>query len=187
MARKKTKPPTERVYAFRDDVLSIFPNYRNADPNVIGRALWDIAAANNGRLETDTAIEAARNRAHPLHPHLTWDDKIAGHNWRAQEMRTIIRAVRLVGPGDSAEREYRRGWLSVDDRNGVSYHYVDEVLGSRDLQLSVMRRALRDLKAWEDRYRELEDICELVTTARTALESRLASQGGATTTNVAQL
>jgi hypothetical protein len=169
---------TKRMYLFKEEAVRTYPNAKDADPNVIGRALWDLTVANQGRLDPEAAVRSARTRNHPLHPFLTWDDKIAGQKWRIEEMRSIIRSVMLVTENDDGKQERRRGWLSVDDRDGVSYRGVEEVLSSNSLQAAVMRRALRDLQAWEDRYRELDDICEMVRAARTRLESRLSSHAG---------
>jgi hypothetical protein len=166
----------ERAYVFREEHIRTFRNSDSADPNKIGTALWKLAQENGGRLEPDRAVAAARAPGHALHKHLTWNDSDAAHSWRVREMQSIIRSICLVEPEEHDPP--RRGWLSVDDASGVSYHALDEVLGSRDLQLSVLRRALRDLQAFEDRYRELEDICSMVKTARSVLQARLASHVG---------
>lgn len=169
----------KRMYIFREDGVRTYPNAKDADPNEIGHALWDLAQQTNGRLDAEHAVLAARSRAHALHPFLTWDDKIAGHRWRLEEMRGIIRSVVLVTEDENGKPEQRRGWLSVEDKEGISYHDIEKVLNSQDLQLAVMRKALRDLEAWEMRYQELSDICELVKTARSRLETRLAAHAGA--------
>jgi hypothetical protein len=90
-------------------------------------------------------------------------------------MRMIIRTVQTI-PTDPGEPP-RRAWLNISDRDGNAYHDVQEVLTSESLQRALMQRALTDLRAWEHRYQELNDICELVRTARSRLEARLSSQG----------
>ena len=172
--------PPPRRYEWANGV-HVFPGYDKADANAIGWALQAIADANGGRLEPDKAIAAARSRSHPLYPHLTWDDKVAGQRWRIQELRTITRALRLVGePDEEGEPTLRRAWLSIED-NGVSYRGVEEVLSSQSLQVAVMKKALADLKAWEERYRDLDDICALVRAARMTLASRLSGQSAGPT------
>jgi len=67
----------------------------NAAPNeVVRAALADIAK--KGRLTPDGVLEAARDPAHPLHGHFDWDNESAGHSWRIEQARKLIRSVRVT-------------------------------------------------------------------------------------------
>jgi hypothetical protein len=59
MAKKARATVIEREFEFSDSVRT-FPNSIDADPNVIGRALWKISDANGGRLDPEKAVEDAR-------------------------------------------------------------------------------------------------------------------------------
>ena len=167
-----------RMYVFREESIRTYRNADTADPNTIGRALDRIAAENNGRLETETAIARAQARSHALQRHLTWDNAVAGHKWRLQEMRSIIRSIEIVLDDEDTEPP-KRAWVSADDRDGIAYHsVVDEVLTSADLQLAVLRRALRDLQAFRERFNSLREICELVRIAEAAVVTAMSARGG---------
>jgi hypothetical protein len=161
-------------YSFREGPLT-FKNHDHADPQAIGEALAKISAANSGRLETKVVLKAASNRTHILHKHLEWNDAIAADHWRQEQVREIIGVIRVTDDASSQEPESRRAFLSINDKKeGRHYRTVQDVLNSRDLQLKVLQQAERDLEAWQIRYGELREICDIVMTARARLQEQIA-------------
>jgi hypothetical protein len=151
-----------------------FRNAHRADPNVIGFSLKQIADAHGGRLEPDRIIEAARASRHPLHRHFEWNDERAAYQHRLDTARRIVRSVMLIDPNKPNEPP-QRAWISVQD-NGVSYRGIEEVLTESRLQLAIMKRALSDLTAWQQRYKGLERICGgAVAAARAQLVAQIAA------------
>jgi hypothetical protein len=142
-----------------------FRNGRDADPNVIGRSLAEIAAAHDGQLRPRDIVEQARAPRHPLHQYFEWNVEAAAQAHWLNTARALTRSVMIID-GKHPGEPPKRAWLSVDDADGVSYHSIDTVLKSADLKLAVMRRAERNLRAWEQRYQEIKDVLEVVTTAR---------------------
>jgi hypothetical protein len=49
----------------------------------------------NGRLDPETLVKAARRRSHPLHDCFEWDSKKAAHAHRLSQARALIREVRV--------------------------------------------------------------------------------------------
>lgn len=66
-----------------------------ADPQLVGEELERIRKRDDG-LTVDAMLEEARPEDAPLHPLLTWDDQVAGENWRKAECRKIVRSVQVV-------------------------------------------------------------------------------------------
>lgn len=66
-----------------------------ADPQLVGEELERIRKRDDG-LTVDAMLEEARPEDAPLHPLLTWDDQVAGENWRKVECRKIVRSVQVV-------------------------------------------------------------------------------------------
>jgi hypothetical protein len=157
-------------YVFRNEPLTI-KAAKKANPQVIGEALAKIAEQQGGRLTPEAVVEAARSPRHPLHKHFEWDDQAAAAAFRLDQARGIIRIVRVED--DDAPEGCVRAFLSVADK-GTAYRGVQEVRTSVSLQTLVLRQAERDLEAFERRYRELTEICDLVRVAREALSDRLA-------------
>lgn len=157
-------------YTFRTDEPLAFKNAKKADAQTIGAALEAIALEHGGRLCPKDVAQAARKRTHPLHPHFEWDDAVAAEAYRADQARAIIRVVRVEN--EAVEGGTSRAFVSVADKGGVSYHAAAEVAGSVELQLAVLKAAERDLHAFERRYKELNDICETVRSARESVQER---------------
>jgi len=50
-------------------------------------------------LRASDVVEHARDKTSPLHGEFEWDNKKAGHEYRLQQARTLIRAVVVTAPG----------------------------------------------------------------------------------------
>lgn len=157
-------------YVFRDGPVTI-KNAKKADPQKIGAALAKITEQQKGRLTPPAVVDAARDNRHPLHKFFEWDDAIAAESFRLDQARTLIRSIRLVGEDDI---EAPPAFLSVADKGGTSYRTYAEVMDSADLQNTVLAAAERDLAAFEKRYRQLADICEVIRDAREKIAARRA-------------
>jgi len=154
-------------YVFKDEPVAIL-NAKKADPQKIGQALAKIATDGGGRLTPPAVVEAARNPRSPLHRHFEWDDAKAAEAYRLDQARAIIGVIRI----EEDDKEPARAFLSVKDPDGVSYRTAAEVSGSLDLQLAVLKQAEKDLDAFQRRYRELQDVCEDVMSAREKVRTR---------------
>lgn len=49
----------------------------------------------HGQLSPEAVVESAADPASPLHPYFLWDDKAAGHAYRIEQARQLIRSVRV--------------------------------------------------------------------------------------------
>lgn len=156
-------------YIFKEPLT--IKNAKVADPQVIGEALERVGTDLGGRVTPKAVVAAAYDDASPLHPHFEWDDTVAANQYRLDQARTLIRAIRV----EDDDGEVRHGYFSVNDKGGVSYRSLADVVGSRELRLAVLVSAERDLKAWEHRYRDIQDVCEVVSSARETLTERIAT------------
>lgn len=156
-------------YVFKDQPVAI-KNAKIADAQRIGEALAAIAADAGGELRPQTVWQRARaDKNNPLHAHFEWDvQKAAEAHWTDQA-RTIIRCVRVL---DEETEQTEPAFLSVSARGGVSYRSLGDVKSSTDLQLAVLKSAERDLDAFERRYRDLSEVCDLVRAARSKVRKR---------------
>ncbi len=161
-------------YVFKDEPLT-FKGAHKANPQKIGEALESVTTANEGRLRPAAVIEAAREKKSVLHHHFEWDDDVAANAYRVDQARTLIRSIRV----EESDDEHRPAFLSIHDASGTAYRAIAEVMSSRDLQLAILRQAGRDLDAFDKRYRELTDICDIVRGARERVGERVAEHATA--------
>lgn len=158
-------------YIFREDEPLRIKAAGKADPQVIGEALAEITGQNEGRLTPEAVVSAARSSNHPLHPHFEWDDSAAAEMYRQEQARNIIRIVRVVD--DEGKDGTSRAYHSISDKGGVAYRSITEIRSSIDLQMAMLRQADRDLDAFQRRFKELIDVCDLVAQARKKVEARM--------------
>lgn len=163
-------------YEFKDDRPLGFRNTDKADPQIIGEALDGIAVAHGGRLKPEDVVAAAAERKSKLNRFFTWDDAEAGKMWRLEEARSLIRSVEIVDV-DAPNDQRKRAWLSIADTHGRSYQAVQQIEADPRLQALVLAQAIKDLRAWQRRYRDLRDICALVEVAAGAAAERLTRDG----------
>lgn len=95
-----------------------------------------------GNLTPDAVVEAARPKAHPLHHRFEWDDSVAGHKYRLDQARALIRTRFAV----VTEIHTIRAPAFVRDPNaGVheqGYRSIGAIRDVRADALAVMRREL---------------------------------------------
>lgn len=153
-------------YAFKEVVT--FRNASKADAQKIGETLAKIEA-DSGAL-TPTAIwQAAKSPKHPLHKHYNWNvEEAAIAHWE-DVSRSIVQSIRVVNDDG---RPPSIAYVSISDKKGTSYRSMGEVLGSAELQLATLKAAERDLEAWQKRYHELIDACEMIRKTRDVLAER---------------
>src|SRR4029434_4959035 len=160
-------------YVFKEPRIGV-KNAARADPDAIGRELARVTAENGGRLTTRAALNAARRPRSAMHRHIEWDDAVAAEAHRRDQMSELIRIV--IVEDDEQDAPPRRAFISISDPVGRAYYTVDKILDNRELQLEILRQALRDIRALEERYRDLQEICQLVRVAGRRLEARITEE-----------
>lgn len=146
-----------------------FLNADKANPQKIGEALDAIRRRNDGRLQPPDVVEAAKAKNSPLYRHFQWDVHKAAHAHWVDQARDIIRSIVVV----EVDRPPAPAFISVNHpKEGRSYRSAEDVVMSRELSTLVLRQAERDLEAFEKRYAELAEICQIVRTARDRTRQR---------------
>jgi hypothetical protein len=154
-----------------------------ADPQKIGEALAALAGK-AGELTPKAVVESARNPRSIFHRHFEWDNLIAAEAYRLDQARTLIRSVRVEEP--DAEDGYAMAFVSISDKGGTSYRTLGAIKGDASLQAKVLEQAGRDLQAWQNRYRALEDVCAVVRQAQALVERKRTKKPAAHTESHAQ-
>lgn len=158
-------------YVFREDSILPLQNGKDADAQKIGEALSAIAERSGGHLLPNAVVQTARDKRSVLHPHFEWQDNLAAEKYRLDQARAIIQSIRITDP--RAEEGTIRAFISIrEGASGTSYRSLDSVMSSADLQARVLAAAERDLLAFETRYRDLSEICDLIRTAREKVSER---------------
>ena len=125
----------------------------------IKEELEAIAEGNGGILRGIDVIRFAQeNQDSTLNSRFQWDDSKAGHQYRLQQARQLIRPHVTVVSDDSPEVKV---WVSLSgDRvqEDGGYRRVESVM-SNDLQrAALVREALKDANVWRTKWKDLEEL-----------------------------
>lgn len=158
-------------YSFAEGAILTFKNAKKASPQKIGETLSRLGVENDGKLETEKVVAEAKSVGSPIHKHFEWSDKVAAHAHRLEQARSLIRSI-MIFRDDRPEPVI--AWRSITDAGKTAYRSAGDILTSERLQLALLKSAVRDLEAWENRYNQLVDFCEMVRVAREKLHERVA-------------
>lgn len=127
----------------------------------IREELEAIQAQNNGLLRAPDVVEFAKaNPESALHGQFTWDvQKAARQHW-LNEARSIIRVYVKVLKDEAPEI---RAFVSLesDRTNGGGYRTMAAVLSDQERREELMRQAVKELRGWQRRYRELTELASV--------------------------
>lgn len=148
------------MYTFKTDEPVRIKNAKDADPEILGSVFSEIARKNGNQLHARSVVDEARDPTSPLHRHFEWDDSKAAEGYRVQQARALIRTV-LVSDNNNPEAPPVRAFFAIkDDKDGYSYRPVEAVVSSSEMRLALLRSARRDLRAFQERYRSIRELCE---------------------------
>lgn len=132
------------------------PGFFKVDAQTAGAEL-DRIYREHGCIDPETVVNESRNKSAPLHPLFEWDDKVAAERWRENQARVIIANVAIVGePNDDI---YTRAFVHVED----TYQPISVVLESADKTEELLQQAMRELRTFENKYRELSALAPVFT------------------------
>lgn len=150
---------------------------------IVGEQLESIKNRNNGVLTPATVVDEARAKRSPLHSYFEWDDKSAGEKYRLQQAGYLIRhiVVRIEEPPapTGKRREDRapiRAFVKVQTTERRGFVAIQEAMGDDEMRQQVLKQAWSELKGWQARYREYEELSTVFTVIDTVQgELKLAS------------
>jgi len=119
--------------------------------------LEEIAQVNNGLLFPGNVVEYAKDEDTALHSQFEWDDTRAGHAYRLEQARRVIRMYVTVIP--EAEKETRMFVSLKSDRyEGGGYRFTTDVMSDIERRKELLGEAHRNFKQWQKRYNDLREL-----------------------------
>ena len=165
-------------YEFKDGPLP-FKNIQRAGPQAIGEAIErarravkrkEAAGEKISREETLPKVIHAdvvrEGDKHPMHASLEWNDKRGAYLHRLDQIRGIIGVIRIVNETDGQQKRAFVGGLRLEPGGPSGYRSSGEIIKSISLQIATLRRAEKDLEAFESRYSQLAELCAGATALR---------------------
>lgn len=126
----------------------------------ITQELLRIQARNDGLLRAVDVVEEARHPASPLHDHFQWDDTVAGHQWRLQQARQLIRVTVEYLPYSEPHYEVRAFVSLTADRvrEDGGYRAMVSVLAAPAQRKQLLAEALDELNRLKVKYFQLTEL-----------------------------
>jgi hypothetical protein len=121
-----------------------------------------------GAITKEHILEAAADEDSPLHGEFTWDDELAGHQYRLVEAGMLLRRlkVRIVRRDrDSNEikvktiRAFESRPSMRNDQGG--YETIQEIMADPVKTTEMIQHALRELELLRQRYDHLKELANL--------------------------
>lgn len=121
-------------------------------PEVVGEVKTAVASRCGGVVPPAEFLTEIEDADHPGHSLVEWDDGIAGHQYRLQQVASIIQVVVAVHEPDESPTVDIGGIVAVvPQQDGTEerfrgYMPVYEVLASEDYTLQAERRLVRAIR-----------------------------------------
>lgn len=141
------------------------------DREVISEELSRIAIENAGKLTPDEVVKQAASKDSVLHDMFEWDDAKAGHNYRIEQARTLIRSVKVVVTTSTtqiATVAYVRDPSAKPDEQG--YVSTVSLIGQTDLSRETLLREFSMAAAALKRARNLAKVFEMTDEVEAVVE-----------------
>lgn len=121
--------------------------------------------------EAEDVVRAATPKSHPLHDHFEWDNRVAGHAYRLEQARRLIRGV--VIPPDETRDYSLRAFVAVKKTEGQPAKYVpvEKAMADPVSRELVLRDMKREWLALQRRYGHMVEFADMI---REAVEERVA-------------
>jgi hypothetical protein len=121
--------------------------------------------AENGGLTRQTVVDAARPKRAPLHDQFTWDDRLAGEQFRLIEAGNLIRRVglRVIDEPSGGPVTLRRYWPVVDEALSTrSYEPLDEIADDPVRAQLLLDRLDREWRAFRRRWQHVSGFVDRI-------------------------
>jgi len=142
-------------YEFKIDIFPV-------NANKVGNYFEDLQDK-FGEINPEFLVENARDEGSLLHDCFEWNDSIAAESYRVEQAKNLIRTlvkIEKTGNSETVTRAVVSVRLSECDTR--RYCMTSVVMKNDYAREMLLREALRDCKAFEDRYKSLEEVRSVI-------------------------
>ena len=135
------------------------PGYRvSIPPNVVGAEI-QAACKEGGHLEeAEAVLERAKAKDNPIHGFFEWNDKVAGHQYRLEQARYLIRGLVITEDDDGNRVPRVKAYEGVQGGGWVSTVMAAKSDTGRTF---LLQKAEQELRQWQARYGALKELCKV--------------------------
>lgn len=136
----------------------------NNQAEIYGKRIYELMQKKNRTTITAKEIlEDARSKNTPYHNHFTWKNDIAAEKYRLEQARHLISSIVIVRiRTEDTEPIQVRAFVNVIDTEGdKGYVPIDIAISNPKTASQIIQQALREAKAWNNRYNEYQELSKI--------------------------
>lgn len=122
--------------------------------------------ASGGLITPAAVVERASDPDSALHSHFTWDDTEAGHKWRMEEARRLLRVFVITSAAPDGQPVRAFISLTTDRQGGGGYRALASVLDDEDMREQLLADALQEFRYFQQKYERVKELEPLFAAAR---------------------
>jgi hypothetical protein len=119
----------------------------------------------HGRLDADLVVQVATPEDSPLHERFVWDDAVAGHKFRLNQARQLIRSVRVVfkeSDGIHPPQHFRVYSSLPLNGNERTYVRTEDALNDPFQRQILLRQMRREMASLHQKYAHMQEWASLL-------------------------
>lgn len=149
-------------------------NFCDVPAETVGRHMENLQKK-KGEVTCENLLDSARPEESPIHPCYEWNDSVAAEKYRLTQSHRIIRNLVCVAVAEKGEQERPavRAFVNTVQNNGYrSGRYVDvnTAMSHEETRKIVLKNALRELKNFREKYRDLSELSGIFAAIDNALK-----------------
>jgi hypothetical protein len=161
MAKRKVKKTKVPTFHFAEG-----KRVKGITAQDLGGHLFKLKQRQHGVLKAEDVVDDALRSSSPLHHLFDWDvNRAAREHWK-ERARDLMRSVIVyMAPKPSAPPEPVRILVHVENDKAQGYIGIKTAMSDADHAKYMVRKALRELKSWRQRYgmyKDLQQVCQAI-------------------------
>lgn len=139
--------------------------------DIVGGVVEHIEAE-HGTVTKELLLEASRPEDSDTHSIFEWDDKKAGEQWRLEQAKHTINALRVVYVSHDDEEVPVRAFVNVSELSEkTSYRHINVALSDDELRENYLNRIRHELDAFIKRNQSIEELADILIEAGQKLKT----------------
>jgi hypothetical protein len=130
---------------------------------VVGEELERIRVEDGGLVTPERVVDEATDPESPLHDGFEWDDRKGAVEYRLVQARQMLRSC-VIAPESSMGASVAptiRAFVVVNANDSKGYTSISAAMSEKETRDQVVQRAMRELRQWRERYRDLAEFAAL--------------------------
>lgn len=123
-----------------------------------------------GQLNRENVLESARAADSPIHGLFEWDDSVAAEKYRLHQASVLICNLDVEVVTDDKPITCR-AYVDVSESKQGAFVNVETAFKAEESRNMVIMKALQELVAFEKKYKNLNELAELMEVADKTIES----------------